>query len=119
MGGVGGGGGFFLGDSVNGSKELGLCSSSSLSLSLSLTSTWFTSSRDVDLGCPCNGRLVAVFAGLNDNGGKLFGLGDGIIGLVEGDCLGEERVAFDFFLPNESKFRRGFSSSDGRLNRGG
>jgi len=109
-----------LGDSVNGSKELGLTSSSSLSLSLSLslTSTWFTSSRDVDLGCPCNG-LALVFAGLNDNGGNLFGLGEGIIGLAEGDCLGEESVAFDFFRPKESKFRRGFSSSDGRLNRGG
>jgi hypothetical protein len=57
--------------------------------------------------------------GLNDNGGNRLGLGEGIIGLAAGDCLGEESVAFDFFLPNESKFRRGFSSSDGRLNSGG
>ena len=56
--------------------------------------------------------------GLNDNGGNLLGLGEGIIGLAEGDCLGEESVAFDFFLPNDRRFRRGFSSSDGRLNSG-
>jgi hypothetical protein len=57
--------------------------------------------------------------GLKDRGGNLFGLGEGIIGLEEGDCLGEESVAFDFFLPNDRRFRRGFSSSDGRLNSGG
>jgi hypothetical protein len=75
----------------------------------------------VDLGWPCNGRLVLELElmGLNDNGGNLFGLGEGIIGLAEGDCLGEERVAFDFFRPNDRRLRRGFSSSDGRLNRGG
>lgn len=73
----------------------------------------------MDLGWPCKGRLVLVLVGLNDNGGNLFGLGEGIIGLEEGGCLGEERVAFDFFLPKERRFRRGFSSSDGLLNRGG
>ena len=57
--------------------------------------------------------------GLNDNGGNRLGLGEGIIGLAEGDCLGEERVVFDFFLPNDRRCRRGFSSSDGRLNTGG
>jgi hypothetical protein len=57
--------------------------------------------------------------GLNDNGGNLLGLGEGIIGLAEGDCLGEESVAFDFFRPKDRRFRRGFSSSDGRLNSGG
>jgi hypothetical protein len=57
--------------------------------------------------------------GLNDRGGNLLGLGEGIIGLEEGDCLGEESVAFDFFLPNDRRLRRGFSSSDGRLNSGG
>jgi hypothetical protein len=57
--------------------------------------------------------------GLNGNGGNRLGLGEGIMGLEEGDCLGEERVAFDFFLPKDRRFRRGFSSSDGRLNSGG
>jgi hypothetical protein len=72
-----------------------------------------TSSCEVLLGEPCNG-----LGGLNDNGGNRLDLGEGIIGL--GDCLGlPDRVAFDFFRPNDSRFRRGLSSSEGRLNNGG
>ena len=56
---------------------------------------------------------------LNDRGGNRLGLGEGIIGLAEGECLGDDSVAFDFFLPNDRRFRRGFSSSDGLLNGGG
>jgi hypothetical protein len=61
---------------------------------------------------------------LNVNGGNRLGFGEGIIGLGEEfDELPRpglpDKVAFDFFRPNERRFRRGLSSSDERLNRGG
>jgi len=63
--------------------------------------------------------------GLKDNGGNRLGLGEGIIGLGEGVFLpglpfpAAARAAFDFFLPKDSKWRRGLSSSVGRLKSGG
>jgi len=65
--------------------------------------------------------------GLNDNGGNLFGFGEGIIGLGDLFTGLPESAALDFFRPKERRFRRGLSlsfswslsSSDGRLNKGG